>query len=57
MGHSTRSGQSRPHMFNALLLILCLACAACAERPLFGIEVGSQRIPDCEVGSVARPCK
>jgi hypothetical protein len=39
----------------ALALILCLLCAACA--PVFGIEVGSQRIPDCEVGSVVRPCK
>jgi hypothetical protein len=38
-------------------LILCLLCSACAERPVFGIEVGTQRVPDCEIGSVARPCK
>jgi hypothetical protein len=41
----------------ALALIFCLLCAACAERPVIGIGVGSQRIPDCEVGSVLRPCK
>ena len=44
-------------MLKALLLILCLAGAGCAERPVFGIEVGTQRVPDCEIGSVARPCK
>ena len=40
-----------------LLLPICLACAACAERPVFGIEIGTTRIPDCETGSVIRPCK
>jgi len=38
------------------LLALCLCCAACAERPLIGVEVGSQKIQDCVPGSVSRPC-
>jgi hypothetical protein len=40
-------------------LLVCLtglACAACAEFPVFGIELGSQKIQDCVPGSVSRPC-
>jgi hypothetical protein len=39
-----------------LLLMLLLACAACAERPLFGIEIGTQTVKDCIPGSVSKPC-
>jgi hypothetical protein len=39
-----------------LLLALVLAAAACAERPVIGIELGTQRIQDCIPGSVSRPC-
>ena len=39
----------------ALALLLCTV-AACADRPVFGIELGSQRVQDCVPGSVSRPC-
>ena len=39
-----------------ILLLLCLCCTACAERPMFGIELGSQRVQDCVPGSVSKPC-
>jgi hypothetical protein len=39
-----------------VLLLLYLTCAACAERPVLGIEVGSQKIQDCIPGSVSKPC-
>jgi len=35
-----------------IVLLACLGCAACAERPVFGIEIGTQRIQDCVPGSV-----
>jgi hypothetical protein len=43
-------------LFRPILLVLVLACAACAQRPVIGIEIGSQRIQDCVPGSVSRPC-
>ena len=44
-------------MLRVLLLAFSLAIAACAERPLIGIEIGTQKIQDCIPGSVSRPCK
>jgi hypothetical protein len=43
-------------LIRSVLLLLCLTCAACAERPVFGVELGSQKIQDCVPGSVSRPC-
>jgi hypothetical protein len=40
-----------------LSILLLLACAGCSQGPVFGIELGTQRIQDCEPGSAARPCK
>lgn len=48
--------------FRCLALVLAalapaaLALGGCADRPVFGIELGSQRIQDCVPGSVSRPC-
>ena len=39
-----------------LAVLLILACAGCAERPVIGIELGSQKIQDCMRGSVTQPC-
>jgi hypothetical protein len=36
--------------------LLVLSCAACAERPIFGIELGSQRVQDCAPGNASRSC-
>jgi len=38
------------------VLLLCLACTACAEQPVIGVELGTQKIQDCVPGSVSRPC-
>jgi hypothetical protein len=38
------------------LLLLLLACTACADLLHGGIEFGSQRTQDCVPGSVSRPC-
>jgi len=43
-------------MLRVLLLAFSLAAAACAERPVIGIELGSQKIQDCVPGSVSKPC-
>ncbi len=40
----------------ALLPLLLPVLAGCADRPVFGIELGSQRVQDCVPGSVSRPC-
>jgi hypothetical protein len=45
-----------PRIARITACVLCLACAGCADRPLIGIELGSQRIQDCVPGSVSRPC-
>lgn len=43
-------------MRRMFLLLLCLIGAACAERPIFGIEFGTQTVKDCIPGSVSKPC-
>jgi hypothetical protein len=43
-------------LIRPVLLLLCLTCAACAERPVLGIELGTQKIQDCVPGSVSKPC-
>jgi hypothetical protein len=46
-----------PKFFPRLsLLLLLLACTACADLLHGGVEFGSQRIQDCIPGSVSRPC-
>ena len=39
-----------------IVLLACLCCSSCAERPVFGIELGTQRIQDCVPGSMSKPC-
>jgi hypothetical protein len=43
-------------LFRTCLLILCLTGSACADRPIFGIELGTQMVKDCVPGSVSKPC-
>jgi hypothetical protein len=43
-------------LLRLLLVTLCLACASCAERPMFGVEIGTQTVKDCIPGSVTKPC-
>jgi len=39
-----------------LACLIALLCAGCAQRPIFGFELGSQRVQDCAPGNASRSC-
>jgi hypothetical protein len=39
-----------------LLVAIVLAVSACAERPVIGVEIGTQAIQNCIPGTVSKTC-